>query len=50
MTDGQQAPSEFATYGFNLCGLVIAGALVIGVPLVAFCIGAVFGFIAAQVG
>lgn len=50
MTDGPQAPSEFATYGFNLCGLVITGALVIGVPLVSFCIGAVVGFFWAQVG
>ena len=49
MNPNHQSPTEFATRSFNLCGLVIAGALVIGAPLVSFCIGAVVGFIWAQV-
>jgi len=50
MNPDHQSPTEFATYGFNLGGLVVAGALVIGVPLVSFCIGAVVGMIWAHAG
>jgi hypothetical protein len=48
MNPDHHNPTEFATYGFNLCGLVIAGTLLIGVPLVSFCLGAGLGFILAQ--